>query len=69
MNRKKKIESDLSEHLEWEELPAKKASRIKLISQGILSSQGSWKQYHSWMLEKVTNFQKVFGKYIKQCAI
>lgn len=67
-DQKDKIESDLTEQLVWEELPEKKASRIKLISKGNLSNQENWEQYHLWMLEKVVSFQKVFGKYIKQCA-
>ena len=66
--KKEEVENELSDKLVWEELPEKKASRIKLISKGELSKQSEWKQYHSWLLEKVTNFQQVFGKYIKQCA-
>jgi hypothetical protein len=62
------IESELSEKLLWEELPEKKASRIKLVRKGELSKQSEWEQYHSWMLEKVKHFQKVFGKYINRCA-
>ena len=65
---KDEIEDELSEQLVWEELPEKKASRIKLISKGELSKQEEWTQYHSWMLEKVTSFQNVFGKYIKICG-
>ena len=65
---KENIENELNEDLEWEELPEKKASTIKLISSGSLSSQDNWEQYHSWMLDKVLKFQKVFGKYIKKCA-
>ncbi len=65
---KEKIESELDEELEWEELPEKKASRIKLISSGNLSSQEQWENYHAWMLDRVSKFQKVFGKYIKQCS-
>ena len=57
------------EPLEWEELPEKKACRIKLRCKGALSNQSSWEQYHSWLLEKVTSFQEVFGKYIKKGAI
>ncbi len=63
---KEKIESELQEKLIWEELPAKKASRIKLSSKGDLLDQSSWQFYHSWMLEKVIKFQKVFSKYVKQ---
>ena len=67
--KKDEIESELSEQLVWEELPEKKASRIKLISKGNLSNQKDWGHYHSWLLEKVTKFQLVFGKFVKQCAI
>jgi hypothetical protein len=67
-NNKDSIESELSEQLVWEELPEKKASRIKLISQGSISNQEQWHNYHSWLLEKVIKFQKVFGNNIKQCA-
>lgn len=66
---KEKIEADLGEKLLWQELPEKKASRIKLISKGDLFSKDGWEKYHLWMLEKVTSFQEVFGKYIQQCTI
>jgi len=66
--KKDEIENELSEQLVWEGLPEKKASRIKLISKGELSKQTDWEQYHSWMLEKVTDFQNVFGKHIKACG-
>lgn len=66
--KKDSIESELSEQLVWEELPEKKASRIKLISQGSISNQEQWSNYHSWLLEKVIKFQQVFGSSIKQCA-
>lgn len=65
---KEEIENDLSETLEWEELPEKKASRIKLVTKGNLNDQDGWEAHHSWMVNKVTNFQRVFGKYIKQCV-
>ncbi len=68
VSKKDEIENKLSEKLLWEELPKKKASRIKLISKGELSKQAKWEQYHAWMLEKVINFQKIFSKYIKQCT-
>jgi len=65
---KEQIEAELSEQLVWEELPTKKASRIKLITEGDITDQERWEEYHSWMLAKVTNFQKVFTKYIKLCS-
>jgi len=68
LEKKDEIENELSESLVWEELPEKKASRIKLINKGDLFSQEHWDQYHSWMLEKVLSFQNVFSKYIKLCG-
>ena len=65
---KDQIEAALSNPLVWDELPDKKASRIKLITNGDLSNQDNWHEYHSWMLAKVTDFQSVFSKYIKLCA-
>lgn len=65
LKNKDKIENELSEQLDWEELPDKKASRIILKTDGDLFNQDNWEQYHSWMLEKVADFQKVFGKYVK----
>lgn len=50
---KENIENELNEKLEWEALPEKKASRIKLITMGSLSNQENWEQFHSWMLGKV----------------
>lgn len=65
---KESIENELSEQLVWEELPEKKASRIKLISSCVLSNQDNWEKYHTWLLENVLRFQTVFSKHIKLCA-
>jgi len=66
--KKEEIENEVGNELEWEELPEKKASRIKVGHKGDLFSQGDWGQYHSWMLGMVLNFQEVFSRKIKQCA-
>ena len=60
------IENELSEELDWNELPDKKASRIKLVSKGDIFEQEQWLNYHSWMLEKVIDFQDVFSRHIKE---
>ena len=60
------IENELSEELDWNELPDKKASRIKLVSKGDIFEQEQWLNYHSWMLEKVIDFQDVFSRHIKK---
>lgn len=62
---KETIEDELAEKLEWHELPNKKASRIKLVSKGDIFEQDRWLDYHSWMLDKVVDFQNVFSNYIK----
>ena len=66
--KKEKIESELSEHLQWEPLPGKKASRIKLINNAELTNQDNWDVYHAWMLDKATAFHKVFARHIKACG-
>ena len=63
---KDSIENELSEKLDWNELSSKKASRIKLSSKGDIFEQDQWLNYHSWMLEKVIDFQDVFSRYIKE---
>jgi hypothetical protein len=63
---KSEIETELGLKLNWEELPQKKASRIKLIKEGDFTNQDNWNEYHEWLLESALNFQKVFGKINKQ---
>lgn len=63
---KMEIEEELGNTLSWEELPTKKASRIKLLTDGNLSNTNKWKGMHSWLLEEAVKFQKVFSKNIKK---
>ena len=43
------------------------ASKLtKLASKGDIFEQDQWLNYHSWMLEKVIDFQDVFSRYIKE---
>ena len=60
------IETEIGSQLVWEELPEKKASRIKLIKQGDFTNQDSWNEYHEWLLESAINFQNVFRKIIQK---
>lgn len=64
--RKSEIEQGLSQQLVWEELPGKKASRIKAFFPGDFTKLQEWNNYHSWMLTKVVEFQEIFGKSIKK---
>ena len=66
LENKQGIESALEEELIWDELPQKKASRIKLYVDGDISDQSTWEQIHQWLLSKTMQFQEVFGKYLKK---
>ena len=65
---KEKIESDLGEKLEWMELPEKKASRIKVSTDGSLGQENKWEEYFEWLLQETEKFQKTFPKYFKTTA-
>jgi hypothetical protein len=58
------IEARLSENLQWNELPGKKASRIKLIRDADVTIEEKWPEYVAWLKEKAETFQEVFSEYI-----
>jgi len=60
-----RIEQELGEKLEWNELPDKKASYIRLVSAGDLSEVAKWEEYFKWFKKKAEDFQEVFLKYAK----
>jgi len=62
-NDRNTIEKKLGEALQWNELPSKKASRIKLIRASDVTNQDNWIEYFKWMKEKAEAFDKVFSKY------
>lgn len=57
---KEQIEQELSLQLDWDELPNRKASRIKVYLDGDFTDEQSWPNQHQWLLDKVIRFQKVF---------
>jgi hypothetical protein len=59
---KDQIEQELGEALDWDELPNRKASRIKTYFGGDFTDQEGWSTQHLWLLEQVIKFQKVFSK-------
>jgi hypothetical protein len=62
-NDRNAIEKKLGEALQWNELPSKKASRIKLIRSSDVTNQDNWIEYFEWMKDKAEAFDKVFSKY------
>lgn len=57
------IEEKLSETLQWNEIPRRKACRIKLIRDAKVTNEEKWMEYFSWLKEKAENFQEVFSEY------
>lgn len=62
---KEAIEQELSESLEWMELPEKKASRIRISYPGDFNDQTKWETYFGWILGVAEKFQTVFPKYLR----
>ena len=59
------IEIDLGENLEWMELPAKKASRARILKAGCFEGEKGWEDEFEWLLDMAEKFHRVFPKYIK----
>lgn len=57
------IEQELGESLQWNELPGKKASRIKLIRAADVPNPENWDEYFKWLKEKAEDLQEIFLKY------
>lgn len=60
------IEDELGYELEWQELPEKKASRIRIEVAGSVEDEDQWSYYFSWLKERGEEFKEVFGEYIKK---
>lgn len=61
---KEQIESEISSDLDWQELPEKKASRVRLTKSYLIAENENWKEAFDWMIDKVLLFKEVFSKYI-----
>jgi hypothetical protein len=61
---KDKIENELgiSKELEWQELPGKKASRIRVTNGFNFSDATTWESAFAWLIDMTARFKKVFSK-------
>ena len=60
------IEADYGANLEWERLDDKRASRIAAYRKGsIESSDDELREIHSWMIENLLAFKRVFAPKLK----
>jgi hypothetical protein len=62
---KEKIENELGEKLEWQELPESKASRIKIEKSANVADPNEWEKHFEWLRQQANLFQNVFTKYLK----
>lgn len=58
------IEQELAidEPLEWQELPGKKASRIRTLKEFRFADSNTWEPAIRWLIETTIRFKRVFGK-------
>ena len=59
-----KIEAELKEKLDWQEIPDKKASRIIVLKDANILNENEWDSCFEWLLEEAEKFITVFSKYI-----
>jgi len=58
---KQAIEADLGYALKWEELPARRDSRISIYMTNVdPEDENDWLKQHEWLAAKVNDFHKVF---------
>ena len=64
LSNREQIEKELalSEKLDWQELPEKKASRIRVLHEHDLAAEASWNSAFKWLVETTLRFRKVFAK-------
>jgi len=64
---KTEIEGEFDKELEWEELPDKKMSRIKIeIDQVNVFDEDTWDEMDRFFIENLPKFEKAFKPYISQ---
>lgn len=64
LSNKEQIEKELAlpEPLEWMELPAKKASRIRAVYPCEFSDQKTWAAVFGWLIDTAVKFKRVFAQ-------
>lgn len=63
---KSKIEKEIGQPLDWQELPGKEASRIILIRRNCsIKDRSLWPEQHKWLAENLERFNLVFRSRIQ----
>ena len=58
------IESEMGVRLEWNELPAKKASRIMVYKTVDFDNKDAWPEQFDWIMDMSMKMKKAFKKYL-----
>jgi Domain of unknown function (DUF4268) len=67
LQEKEAIEASFGGPLEWEELPGKKMSRIKIEQQGVnLYNPDDWEQMNAFIVGNLAKFEKSLQPFIKK---
>lgn len=53
---------NISDTLEWQELPGKKASRIRALKSFQFNDETTWEEAFAWLTETSSRFKQVFSK-------
>ena len=61
-------ELTLSEPLDWQELPGKKASRIRALFDFRFDNSDTWESAFDWLTTACSKFKKVFAKEWANCS-
>ena len=64
LKKRKEIESDFGMEMEWQELPSKKASRIRVRKKANLSCREEWESQFEWLSSMALKIKTVFKKFI-----
>ena len=68
-NDKEKIESEIGESLNWQELPDGQDCRIVIFTDGDIRNKENWQEYLKWFWEHAEKFHKVFSERIKKLTL
>lgn len=65
-NEQKKIEEEIGENLDWQELPEGQDCRVILYADGDIRNKAGWDEYFQWFQDNAERFHKAFSKRVKR---
>ena len=64
LSHRDEIEKDIGEHLIWQELPDRKASRIRILHNADPDNRDKWEEQFEWIKSILIRMKNSFRKYI-----